>query len=252
VGGYGLREGVTAARRGAYGIDAPYVPLGYAVAGVLAAALALFNAARGDGGALWWLIWSAGAFVCCGCYLYTTLRGKFVVWAEVLRGVGLRGDERLLDLGCGRGAVLLQAAQALPRGRAIGLDRWKRGDQSGNDPAATRQNAALEGVAARVTLQTADMRALPFADGSFDLVVSSLAIHNIPDAAGRAAAIAEAARVLRPGGRVLIADIRATREYAETLRRCGLDNVALRGLGWRFWYSGPWMATRLVTARKAG
>ncbi len=247
-----MREGVTAARRGSYGIDAPYVPLGYVLGGVLAAALGLFNAARGDGAALWWLLWSVGAFSCGGCYLYTTLRGKFAIWAELLRGAGLRGDERLLDLGCGRGAVLLQAAQALPRGRAIGLDLWKRSDQSGNDPAATRQNAVLEGVAGWVTLQTADMRALPFADGSFDLVVSSLAIHNIPDAAGRAAAIAEAARVLRPGGRLLIADIRATREYVETLRRCGLADVARRGLGWRFWYSGPWMAAQLVTARKVG
>ena len=106
-------------------------------------------------------------------------------------------------------------------------------------------------MAGRVILQTADMGALPFVDGSFDLVMSSLAIRDIPDAAGRAAAIAEAARVLRPGGRALIADIRATREYAETLRRCGLIEVTLRGLGWRSWYSGPWMAMHPVTARKA-
>ncbi len=95
------------------------------------------------------------------------------------------------------------------------------------------------------------LRAAVVPYGSFDLVVSSLAIHDIPDAAGRAAASGEAARVLRPGGRVLIADIRATREYAEPLRRCGLTEVTLRGLGWCSWYSDPWMATRLVTARKA-
>jgi hypothetical protein len=45
-----------------------------------------------------------------GFYLYATLRGKFVVWAELLDQLNLRGDERILDLGCGRGAVLLMAA----------------------------------------------------------------------------------------------------------------------------------------------
>jgi protein-S-isoprenylcysteine O-methyltransferase Ste14 len=54
--------------------------------------------------------------------LYTTLRGKFVVWAELLDKLGLRGDERILDLGCGRGAVLLLAAQHLTTGRAVGVD----------------------------------------------------------------------------------------------------------------------------------
>jgi SAM-dependent methyltransferase len=56
-------------------------------------------------------------------------------------------------------------------------------------------------------------------------VVSSLAIHNIPDAAGRAKAIAEAVRVLRPGGQLLIADIRAAGEYRDTLRQMGLADV---------------------------
>ena len=60
-------------------------------------------------------------------------------------------------------------------------------DQSGNAEQVTRQNAALEGVADRVELHSADMRQLPFDDGSFDVVVSSLAIHNVAGADGRAA-----------------------------------------------------------------
>src|SRR6266487_3801412 len=86
-------------------------------------------------------------------------------------------------------------------------------DQSGNSAEATRRNAIAEGVADRVELLTADMTALPFEDNSFDVVVSSLAIHNIPGRAGREKALTEAVRVLRPGGRLLIADVRGTRPH---------------------------------------
>ena len=104
-------------------------------------------------------------------YLYTTRRGKFRVWAELLLQAGLRGDERILDMGCGRGAVLLMAASLLPRGRAAGVDLWKSVDQSGNAEAVTVYNAGRERVADRVELHTADMRQLPFPDGSFDVAL---------------------------------------------------------------------------------
>lgn len=92
---------------------------------------------------------------------------------------------------------------------------------------------------------------LPFADSSFDLIVSSLAIHNIPSRADRQVAVREAFRVLRPGGRMVIADIKTTSLYAKTLRESGAIDVTQRRLGWRFWYGNPIAATALVTARKA-
>ena len=105
-------------------------------------------------------------------------------------------------------------------------------------------------MADRVDLLTGDMTALPFEDNSFDVVVSSLAIHNIRGGAGRHKAIDEAVRVLRPGGQLLIADIRATRQHQAQLAKIGMNDVARRRLGWRFWWGGPWTATRLVTATK--
>ena len=94
------------------------------------------------------------------------------------------------------------------------------------------------------------MRALPFDDGSFDVVLSSLAIHNIPDLAGRTKAIDEAVRVLRPGGRILIVDINAMREYEARLRQLGMAEVERRSIGPGMWFGGPWVAASLVRARR--
>src|SRR5579859_6065424 len=143
-------------RKGAYGIDAPYllaipvlVFLYYIVNGLITRKPWPF----------------LGAFLilgCCGFGLYASRRGKFGVWAELRRDLKLRGDERVLDLGCGRGAVLLMAAQHLTTGKAVGVDLWRKVDQSGNAVEATRKNAVAEGVADRVELYTANMTALPF------------------------------------------------------------------------------------------
>jgi ubiquinone/menaquinone biosynthesis C-methylase UbiE len=192
------------------------------------------------------MIFLAGLFILAilGFYLHGTLRGKFVLWAELLDSLNLRGDERILDMGCGRGAVLLMAAQHLTTGRAVGVDLWRTIDQSGNSAEATQRNAVAEGVADRVELHTGDMMALPFEDNSFDLVLSSLAVHNISGRAGREKAISEAVRVLRPGGRLMIVDVRATRQYQAQLAKIGVNDVARRWLGWRYFMA------RLVTATK--
>ena len=160
----------------------------------------------------------------------------------------MRGDETLLDLGCGRGAVLLAAAKLLPNGRAIGVDIW-RADQTDNSQQNTLRNAELEGVAERVEVRTADITDLPFDDNSVDVIVSSLVVHNIPSPRARAKAISEAARVLRPGGHLVLADIWATRRHVRQLQQLGWTDARRRSLGWRMWW-GPGLGTRLVTATK--
>ena len=235
----------TRQRKGSYGIDAPIFPLlmgaGAAASLVLMLATPLHSL---------WLTCTV-FLVSLGCYLHATLRGKFVVWDQVLDCASLRGDERVLDLGCGRGAVLLLAADRVPRGRAVGVDVWSTADQSGNAMAVTERNAAAEGVASQVELQTADMRELPYAADSFDLIVSNVAIHNIKDADGRERAIDEAWRVLRPGGRLLIADISHVDAYRRRLQALGASALTQRGLSWRMWWGGPWMRTGLVSATKS-
>lgn len=153
-------------------------------------------------------------------FIRTTRVGKFEIWAQIFEGLGLRGDETLLDMGCGRGAVLLAAAKLLPSGRAIGVDIW-RADQTGNSQQNTLRNAEIEGVADRVEVRTADITALPFDDNSVDVIVSSLVVHNISERGGREKAISEAARVLRPGGRLILVDIFFTNHYGRQLRDLG-------------------------------
>jgi SAM-dependent methyltransferase len=238
-------------RRGEYGIDAPYVPLWMGGAALAAITIFLIGSALSfPGVAIPSLNIGVALALSVADYVYASRFGKFAVWRELLLALHLRGDERVLDVGCGRGAVLLMAAKLVPRGRAEGIDLWKTSDQSGNALEVTRQNAELEGVAERIDLKTGDMRALPFADDSYDVVLSSLAIHNIPDAAGRARALDEAVRVLRRGGRIVIADIDGTRDYEARLRERGMVDVERRSLGPRMWFGGPWVAGSLVRARK--
>ncbi|MGW5362859.1 class I SAM-dependent methyltransferase [Actinopolymorpha pittospori] len=238
-------------RRGSYGVDAPFVPLGFAGAAVALTVVGVVATVM-RGIAVGWLPFLLAALMVVSLlvYMHATWRGKFQVWSRLLDELGLRGHERLLDIGCGRGAVLLMAAGRLDSGRAVGVDLWRTVDQSGNAQEVTERNAVAEGVSDRVELHTGDMMALPFESDGFDAVVSSLAIHNVRTPEGRARAIDEAVRVLRPGGRLVVTDISATGEYLRRLTALGLVDVRVRPLGWRMWWGGPWMSTRVVSATK--
>lgn len=230
--------------RPSYGVDAPFllaVPVLLIAFGILQGVLS---------GQPWPFIGVVLVAICACLGFYASKRGKFLVWSGLLDELDLDGGETVLDLGCGRGAVLMAVAKRLSTGRAVGIDVWNSRDQSANSLQRTRRNALAEGVTGLVELYTADVRSLPFEDDTFDLILSNTVIHNVKPASGRERAIQEAVRVLSPGGRLLVADIRATGGYRKWLIRDGMSNVTRRNLGWRMWYSGPWLATRLVSAIK--
>ncbi|MXM68674.1 methyltransferase domain-containing protein [Streptomyces sp. HUCO-GS316] len=114
---------------------------------------------------------------------------------------GARTGDRVLDVGCGTGYLTRLVAKAVgPAGQAVGVD-----------PSPTViEYARKRSHGAACAYETGVAEALQAPDGSFDVVVTSLAIHHIP-AELRPAAMGEMFRVLRPGGRLLLADFRPPR-----------------------------------------
>jgi SAM-dependent methyltransferase len=114
------------------------------------------------------------------------------------------GSGRVLDVGAGSGRAAIGVLLARPRTTAMGVDIYS--DYWGideNTPARFMRNARIAGVAERAAARVGDMRELPFGDGEFDAVVSSYAIDHLRRAE-RPKAIAEVARVLKPGGEFLL------------------------------------------------
>ena len=218
-----------------YGLDAPGVVRNFLIVGALGLIaivlyfLGVWNARHGS--AIFLMPLSFGGVGCLLAGLamvYVSRVGKLRSRVRHLDRLPWRGDETVLDVGCGRGLLLVAAAKRLERGgKAVGVDLWNAADLAGNSPGATLENARLEGVSDRVDVKTGDARQLPFPDATFDAVVSSMALHNIYDEAGRRTAIAEIARVLKPGGRVMIVDIRHADEYADELRRRGVSDASV-------------------------
>lgn len=235
----------------AYGVDAPGVVRGLLLGGLAFALLAVLAPARVRLGPVvvltqgfWWPAgFLLGEWVLFQVYVrYGKMRHR-----DFMLGMWpWRGDERVLDVGCGRGLLLVGAAKRLVQGgRATGIDVWSSVDMGGNSEEATRRNLEIEGVAERCELRTVAAQAMEFPDESFDVVVSNLCLHNIYDREERRAAVGQIARVLRPGGLALLSDYKLTAEYAEQLRGTGME-VRMQ------W--GSWATTfpplRVVIARK--
>jgi len=175
-----------------YGLDAPGVVRNMFLAALGTGALAVVGRLRAIPALTSAGAWMAASFTLSGLLMIASSRiGKLRARDRLLDRLGFIGDERVLDVGCGHGLLLI-------------------------------------------------------GDGSVDIVVSSLAVHNVADRAGRRAAMREISRVLRPGGRVALMDIAHVGEYAADLRAAGLRSV--RAGGWSPWIFPP---TRTVTGTKA-
>ncbi|MCC7106522.1 MAG: methyltransferase domain-containing protein [Chloroflexi bacterium] len=120
------------------------------------------------------------------------------VRAELLRLLGVSPGIRLLDVGCGTGPLLRDAAPLVrPGGRTVGLD-----------PVAgmielAREKAREAGLEGEIELYQGEAEDLPFGDGEFDLAVAFTVLCHLVDAR---AGIAEMARVTQPGGRLAALD----------------------------------------------
>jgi ubiquinone/menaquinone biosynthesis C-methylase UbiE len=120
-----------------------------------------------------------------------TIKGRLIERAQIGPG------QRVLDLGCGTGTLALAIKQRRPTAHVVGLDVDPR--------VLARARAKMARAGVRVALTQGTAVALPYADETFDRVVSSLVLHHLTTAAKRRA-LSEAYRVLCPGGGISIAD----------------------------------------------
>ena len=217
-----------------YGIDAPGLLKLFFLAGAMSSVLLIVaSLSLLLSGALKLLACSLLAVVSfyllgMGCFmLFYSKVQKLNDRETLLELIQWSGDELVLDVGCGRGLMLIGAAKRLTTGRAIGIDLWQQQDQADNSAEAMLENAKIEQVLERVEVKTADMRALPFPENHFDVVVSNWAVHNVEAQADRRKALDEIIRVLRPGGKIVLGDIVNQAEYADHFQQRDLTNVCL-------------------------
>lgn len=133
-------------------------------------------------------------------------------------------DGRLLDVGCGSGQLLIRFAKSAP-GDYVGLDYW--GSDWEYSRAQAERNAALENVSG-LSFQRGSASKLPFGDADFKRIVSSLTFHEVRDVKDKTASVAEALRVLEPGGRFAFIDLFDDPKFYDGRQKV-LDVIARNG-----------------------
>jgi arsenite methyltransferase len=221
-----------------YGVDAPAVMRNLFLFGTLCLLLGIFAPSPLHLGpvslASRSFYWPAGFLIGEGLlFLLYVKVGKFRHRDFMLGLHSWRGDENVLDVGCGRGLLLAGAAKRIAvlsgNGHATGIDVWSNVDMGGNSAAATQNNLDLEGVSSICTLISQPAQEMSFPNATFDVIVSNLCLHNIYDATTRRQALQQIVRVLKPGGVALISDYKRTGKYADEFRKAGLLVETKRG-----------------------
>jgi len=236
-----------------YGIDAPRQfkrllrrGIFFVVLGVVVYLMNRTEAPRG-GFALFVILGLMGlGFLVGAAIMYWSSRTAKVQYRDrILEALPWRGDEKVLDVGCGLGLFSIGAAKRLGKGgKVTGIDSWSTEDLSGNSAASAMANAKVESVADRVRVENGDMRRLPYQPNSFDIVVSSLAVHNLPESNERDGAVREMLRVLKPGGHLAILDVLHTGDYAQVAEQNGAEVIQRSGLSFLWCLPTRWFIAR--------
>jgi len=214
-----------------YGIDAPGVIRNLLVIGVAICCITIFFPLVKIGSVsidTRGLIWSGGG--CCFgglLMLAYSLYGKFKHRDRMLNYVTWKGNEQVLDVGTGKGLLMIGAAKRLTTGKSIGIDIWNEEDLSGNNMQNALNNAQIEGVSDKVEIKNENVMDMSFGDNTFDVVLTNMCIHNIYNVEGRKTACKEIGRVLKTGGTAIVSDWRHVKEYNRNFKELGLQTQLL-------------------------
>ena len=217
-----------------YGIDSPAIVVTLALLGILALGIAYSFASA------WrWAGYVIGTYFLMGAggMLYYSKVGKLALRERLLNQVQWRGDEYALDVGCGRGLLTVGAARRLSTGGVVGLDLWRPGAITGNRRESVLQNARIEQVSGKVEVKEGDARKLPFANETFDVVLSNFVVHELKTREQREGMMREVTRVLKPGGRVALVDFIFTEDCVTDLEKYGVKATRIRDGFLSFWIS---------------
>jgi arsenite methyltransferase len=146
----------------------------------------------------------------------------------VISTISWKDNEEVLDVGCGSGVLLFACMKQLPTIKGTGIDIYDPYSFGGTGDVFWK-NAAVEGLKERVNLQQVDARTMPFEDRRFDVIVSSLAMHHIGNAAEQEKATREIVRTLKPGGKIAICDVGRALDAPEKVLRSSGFNVRRTG-----------------------
>jgi SAM-dependent methyltransferase len=217
-----------------YGVDSPGI-----VATLFALGIALCCLGLVITSAWRWISIGLGMYFLFGAsgMLFYSKVGKLRMRDRLLDRIPWRGDETVLDVGCGRGLLTVAAAHRVPGGSVVGVDVWNATALSGNRADSVLENARVEGVGNRVEVKQGDARQLPFAEASFDAVVSNFVVHELKSRQDREQMMREVTRLLKPGGHIALIDFIFTDDCVKDLTSLGVDVRRQREEFLSFWIS---------------
>lgn len=209
-----------------YGLDAPPVVAGFylsALTAFFAFLVILFAPFQMNAlmliGALVFLFISLYMLVNGSMMVYSSKVGKIRLTQTVIKTLNLKGDETILDVGCGRGLYAIEIAKTLKSKRAVGIDKELIEDRKEK----ALNNAKRAGV--QLELIERDMRHMPFNENAFEVVVSSMAVHQVSGKEERAKAIREMARVT--SHYLILVDFCKMQKYQDVLQELGWKEITV-------------------------